>query len=122
MKRTANNKLSESQEQTLFFNWAAYVPELKWAHAVPNGGRRDRIEAAHLKRQGVKAGVSDIFIPVPKGKYHGLYIEMKVKPNKPTDKQKEFLADMESAGYAAVVCYSADEAIGVTKEYLRIRR
>ncbi len=113
------NKLTEAQEQTAYFNWAAYIPELKWAYAIPNGGKRDKIEAAHLKRQGVKAGVSDIFVPLPKGKYHGLYIEMKVKPNKPTDKQKDFLADMAVAGYATAVCYGADDAIRVTKQYLK---
>lgn len=113
------NKLSEAQEQSVYFDWAAYIPELKWAYAIPNGGKRDKIEAAHLKRQGVKAGVSDIFIPCPKGRYHGLYIEMKVKPNKPTQKQKDFLTDMAGSGYATAVCYGADEAIRVTQKYLK---
>ena len=112
-------KTYEAQEQAAYFEWAAYVPQLKWAHAIPNGGRRDKIEAANLKRQGVKAGVSDIFIPVPCGGFHGLYIELKVGKNKPSEKQTEFQKDMLKAGYLTAVCYGAEEAIEVTKKYLK---
>ena len=52
-------------------------PELKLLHHCPNGGKRDRVSAAVLKRQGVKAGVPDLHLPVPKGQYASLYIEMK---------------------------------------------
>lgn len=110
---------SEAQEQKALFEWAEYFPALKWLHAIPNGGRRDKKEAADLKRQGVKAGVSDIFLPLPKGKYHGLYIEMKVKGNKPTEKQTEFLEYAKGAGYAVAVTYSAEEAIKVITMYLK---
>ena len=34
-------------------------PELKLLHHCPNGGKRDRVSAAVLKRQGVKAGVPE---------------------------------------------------------------
>lgn len=117
----AYNRLTplEAQEQEAYFEWAQYIPDLKWAHAIPNGGRRDKIEAANLKRQGVKAGVSDIFIPVPRGKYHGLYIEMKVGKNKPSKEQKEFLCDMQNQGYAVALCYGCEEAIKVTEKYLK---
>lgn len=110
--------MSEAQEQTAYFEWAAYIPELAWAYAIPNGGKRDKREAANLKRQGVKAGVSDIFVPLPRGVYHGLYIEMKVGRNKPTEKQTEFLEYARGQGYAVAVCYGADEAIAVTRRYL----
>ena len=52
-------------------------PELKLLHHCPNGGKRDRVSAAVMKRQGVKAGVPDLHLPVPKGQYASLYIEMK---------------------------------------------
>ena len=110
----------ESQEQAAYFEWAQYIPELKWAHAIPNGGRRDKKEAANLKRQGVKAGVSDIFIPLARGKYHGLYIELKTKTGKPSPEQKEFISDMRRNGYAGVFCYGAEEAIEATKQYLKL--
>lgn len=72
--------MSEAQEQCKLIKWADKCvqmkihPELSMLYAVPNGGRRDKAEAAHLKRQGVRAGVPDLCLAVPKGKYHGLYI------------------------------------------------
>ena len=112
--------LKESQEQAAFFQWAAYHNELRWAHAIPNGGSRNKTEAANLKRQGVKAGVSDIFIPVPKQGKHGLYIEMKRKQGgRISPSQAEFLRDMHERGYATAVCRGCDEAIMVVKEYMR---
>lgn len=73
--------IHESVEQTNLFRWAAYeqgkYPELKLMYHIPNGGSRNRLEAANLKKQGVKSGVPDICLPVARGAYHGLYIEMK---------------------------------------------
>lgn len=49
----------ESAEQEAIFQWAEYslgkYPELKLLHHIANGGKRDALEAASLKRQGVKA-------------------------------------------------------------------
>ena len=97
-------------------------PELEWLHAIPNGGKRDKIEAAHLKAQGVKSGVPDLSLPVPKGDYHGLYIEMKVNKNKPTDNQIKWLSALSSFGYATSVCYSAKEARDKIEKYISIKK
>ncbi len=115
-------KRSEDTEQIQVMNWAHWhtekYPELKWLHHIPNGGSRNRIEAAKLKEMGVKAGVSDLFLPCPKGIYCGMYIEMKYGNNRHTDRQKEFLNDMAENGYFAVTCYSADDAIKAIEEYV----
>lgn len=116
--RTNQIKLSEADEQTMLFNWAAYIPELKWMHHIPNGGSRNPVEAKNLKRQGTKRGVPDVFLPLPKGNYHGLYIEMKAGKNKLTDKQREFLDYANKNGYSAHVCYGHREAIKVIENYL----
>lgn len=110
---------SEAQEQTDLFCWASYFPELEHMFAIPNGGSRHPAEAANLKRQGVKAGVPDIFIPAPKGKYHGAFIEMKVRKNKTTDNQNRWLAYLSSAGYFTAVCYGFEEARKVIEAYLK---
>lgn len=117
---------SEAQEQADLIEWAESCvrlkihPELKLLHAIPNGGSRDIREAKNLKRQGVKAGVPDLCLPVPKGAYHGLYIEMKVGRNKPSAKQKEWLAALAENGYAVCVCYGAAEARKHIEKYLRL--
>ena len=86
--------------------------------AVPNGGSRNKIEAANLKRQGVKAGVPDIFLPLPRNGFHGLFIEMKTKGNKCSEAQNGYIAEMALQGYKVAVCYGADEAINEIKSYL----
>ncbi len=117
-------KRSEDTEQTQVINWAHWhtgkYPELKWLHHIPNGGSRNRLEAAKLKEMGVKAGVSDLFLPCGKGIYHGMYIEMKFGSNRQTDRQKEFLADMALNGYFVVTCYSAEKAIQAIEEYVNL--
>lgn len=113
-------KLSEAEEQKKIFEWASYIPELKWLHCIPNGGSRNIREAVNLKRQGVKKGIADMFLPIPKGKYHGLYIELKVGKNKLSVYQKEFLEYANKVGYLAIVCYGHEEAIKCITEYLKI--
>lgn len=112
-------KIYESQIQRAIFDWAKYKPELKWLFHIPNGGSRNMLEAVHLKQQGVKKGVSDMFLPIPKNNYHGLFIELKAGKNKPSKEQLEFIDYVSKQGYKAVVCYGLDETIKVIEEYLK---
>ena len=116
---------SEDTEQIAVIQWATYqmnvYPELKWLHHCPNGGSRNRNEAVKLKQMGVKAGVSDLCLPYPKGIYCGLYIEMKFGDNRQQASQKEFLKDMAEEGHFVATCYSAEEAIEVIKKYLSLK-
>lgn len=67
-------KRSEATEQERVINWATFYakdfPELALLHHIPNGGSRNQLEAANLKRQGVKAGVPDLCLPVPRNGKH----------------------------------------------------
>ena len=117
-------KRSEDTEQINVVSWAGWnmnrYPELKWLFHVPNGGSRNKQEAVKFKQMGVKAGVSDLCLPYPKGSYCGLFVEMKFGNNRQQDTQKEFLADMAAAGHFVATCYSAEEAIKVIEEYLNL--
>lgn len=106
---------SEAQEQEIVVRYC----ELKGipVYHVPNGGTRNRLEAVALKRQGVRAGVPDLCFPVPKGKYHGMYIEMKFGKNKTTQAQNEWLELLSKNGYMTAVCYGFDEAKAVIDKY-----
>lgn len=72
---------TEAQEQMTLFSWAAMqsgkYPELNLLYHVPNDGSRHKAEAGRLRAEGVKAGVPDLCLPVARGQYHGLYIELK---------------------------------------------
>ena len=113
----------EANEQTALFNWAQLsrckYPELDLLYHIPNGGSRNRLEAANLKRQGVKAGVPDLCLPVARGGFHGLYIEMKAGKNKTTDKQNSWLAALKAQGYCTAVCYNWLEAKELLENYLK---
>lgn len=94
-----------------------------YAHTyhVPNGGQRSKKTAADLKRQGVKAGVSDLVVKLARGGWHGLYIEFKATPphHAATAKsQREWLALAEEEGYCAVLARGLEEARAVLREYM----
>ena len=115
-------KSYECTEQVCLFQWAQYqkgkYPEIELMYHIPNGGSRNKNEAANLKRQGVKAGVPDICLPVARGKCHGLYIELKVGKNKTSDKQDEWIHKLNEQGYCADVCYGWETASRVILKYL----
>lgn len=108
---------NEAYEQIKLFNWVAYArntyPQLDLLYHVPNGGKRNQKEAFNLKRQGVRAGVPDLCLPVARGKFHALYIELKVGKNKATQKQKEWIKRLTKQGNMALVCYGWEEASAV---------
>lgn len=113
------NQPTEAQEQSLVMEWASLNPRLRWLHAIPNGGSRDKREGANLKRQGVKKGVSDLCLPLACRGYHGLYIEMKRKKGGTvSSEQRKFIDDMTANGYYAAVCKGAEEAIKLIKWYI----
>jgi len=113
---------NESDEQQALFQWAKMMqgqyPGLSLLHSIPNGGKRNIREAARLKKEGAKAGVSDIFLPVARGCRHGLYIEMKVKGGKLSPSQEEWIDGVTKQGYLAVVCFGWVEAKDVIEGYL----
>lgn len=113
----------EHQEQVALMHWAAFsmktYPDLCMLYAIPNGGLRTKATAAKLKAEGVKAGVPDLFLSVPRGRYHGLYIEMKAGKNKPTQEQKEWIEQLNAQGYIACWCVGWESAAGLIKTYLQ---
>jgi len=115
----------EAGEQTALFAWArlseAKYPALRLMFAIPNGGSRKggAIEGAHLKAQGVRAGVPDIFLAAPSGSYAGLFIELKAEGGKVQDAQREWIAALSGQGYRAVVCYGFEQARNEVERYLQ---
>lgn len=116
----------EHTEQVVFFNrirtLALNDPRFELAarrtHAIPNGGGRSKREAGRLKAEGVTPGVSDIFVALPAGVFHGLYIEMKSLTGSPSREQRAWLSDSVELGYAGTVCRGADEAFTVWLAYV----
>ena len=112
----------EDNEQITLFRWAQFqsgkYPELDLMFHVPNGGRRDKREAVRFKAMGVKPGVSDIFLPVAQGGYHGLFIEMKAPDGRASAEQKKFINAVREQGYRAEVCFGWEQASQIILDYI----
>lgn len=122
-KRAPRIGPSEHQEQVAVVQWwdaacRGYDLPNFALFAVPNGGARDAITGARLKAEGVRRGALDLILAVPADQFHGLYLEMKVGDNKPTDAQTDFIRHLQKHGYQAGVHWTADSAIAAIKEYL----
>ena len=114
---------TESTEQQCLFRWAGYqkgcFPELTLLYHVPNGGSRNKAEAGRFRAEGVKAGVPDLCLPVARGGYHGLYIELKRKKGgRVSEDQKAWLSALQQQGYFAALCNGWEAAAKVITEYL----
>ena len=113
----------ESQEQQALIYWTNtmryQMPELQLLYAVPNGGVRHKSTAERLKKEGVKAGVPDLCLPVARCGKHGLYIEMKYGKNKQSEKQKQWQKELEAQGYEYALCYGWMAARDTIINYLK---
>jgi len=98
----------EDDLQKACITWFDYqYPKLKnLLFHVPNGGHRNIREAARLKSQGVRPGVSDLILLIPKGEFHGMCIEMKSEKGKVSKLQNEWFMEVDSNGYYCFICHN----------------
>lgn len=121
---------AEHSHQVALFMWAAdqiasgAYPELALMFAIPNGGERNKAVAGRLKAEGVKAGVPDIFLPVPRHGVNGLFIELKrpkaegIRQGSAQDNQSEWIDKLRGQGYGAAVVYGFEAARDMIVQYL----
>lgn len=118
--------MTEAQHQANVIKWSrqphirAQWPELALLFHIPNGGTRDKIEARHLKQQGVKRGVPDLCLPVSRGRYHALYIEMKTETGRATTDQIEWGERLLAQGNMWEICHGWESAVRVLEWYLSL--
>lgn len=115
--------VSEHTEAVIFMRAVAGAvdtwPELRWLAAIPNGGKRARKTAADLKAEGVKRGVPDYLMPVPRGPFVGLAIELKrMDGGRTSPEQKAWLSHLRTAGWMAVVAYGWEAAWRAVQDYM----
>lgn len=125
---------SETGHQRAIFCWSAMAenrqrwPELVWMFAVPNGGFRPKPIAAALKAEGVKTGVPDICLPIKRGVWPCLWIELKrpatpgKRVGKTSEEQDGYIAHMRSQGYAVAVAVGWHQARETLIAYLELPR
>ena len=93
----------------------------KFSHtlfAVPNGGRRDKVTAAKMKAEGVRAGVADLILLKSNAQYGALLIEMKTRTGRQSDAQRQWQRLIQQDCYKYVVCRSLEDFIREVELYL----
>jgi len=119
MKRSLAS--SESSIQQSFIEWVSFqYPKVrKVTFSIPNSGKRTFSYAQRLKREGMTKGAPDLIMCVSNGLHHGMIIEFKKPGGRLTINQDEMLRNLEFNNYKTCVCYSLEEAMDVTNQYLR---
>lgn len=115
---------TESVEQQRLLQWARLAegahPELRLLYHIPNEGKRSKAGGRRMVAEGLRRGVPDLCLPVARGGWHGLYIELKrTKGGRVSEEQAAWLRHLREEGYAAQVCNGWEEAARVLEAYLR---
>lgn len=111
---------TEDQEQKALVQWLD-AKRLLFYH-IPNGGCRSGREASKFKLLGVKSGVPDLCIPIARGGFHALYIELKRKyGGKVSDSQMAWLDALRREGNLAEIAFGCDHAIEIITSYCNIK-
>lgn len=112
----------EDSLQILVMDYIFYKHNAIWDDTYHFAGERrcSPLYGHILKRKGVKAGVADIFICVPRGTFHGLWMELKCGKNKPTESQKSFLSRMTLRGYLCGCLVGFEASIAFLEAYLAL--
>ena len=114
---------TEFEEQCSIFSWAEMkqieIPELRLLNSSLNGVRLSIGAAKKAKKAGLRAGYPDLFLPVSRSGYHGLFIELKrVGGRNPEPNQAMWLSSLSNEGYDCYCCRGAEAAIQTIISYL----
>jgi hypothetical protein len=123
-QRGKESAQTESQIQQSIIEWWHYVSLARCLPgpclmAFPLQGLRTKRNGSRLKAEGMRAGTPDLFLALARGKYHGLWIELKRPGGKLRPSQKAMLDMLDlKCGYAAFACYGQQEAQALIVKYL----
>ncbi|HHL2712704.1 TPA: VRR-NUC domain-containing protein [Yersinia enterocolitica] len=117
------NHQAETEEQAALIEWAdkTVIDGIcigDYLIHIPNEGKRGPKAARDAKRLGLRKGVPDLFLALPRGGYAGLWIEMKVIGGKVTAEQQLWLLRLRNSNYRAEVCEGLDAVKKVLFQYL----
>lgn len=117
---------TEYAEQVAVFRlaqlYARQYPELKYLSGSLNGVRLHIGQAVKAKKAGLVRGYPDLFLPVKRRIYSGLFIELKRRKGSSIQpEQYEWREFLVSQGYEHYFCRGADEAWKAILGYLNIK-
>ena len=83
---------------------------------IPNEGKRHK--NARVLHAGLKAGVPDYFIAMPRGDFAGMFLEIKTTKGKLSNNQKAWIKRFKDQGYCTAVGWGLEDAINKVERYL----
>ena len=110
--------MNETQEQKQLIQWCRTDARFQFLFHIPNESVGGSGWIIRNRQMGVKAGVPDLFYPVPLQGYHGMFIEMKAGKGKTSPEQKKWLIALETMGYKCVVAHGWEEAKKALEDYV----
>lgn len=119
---------TEAQNQAAVFKWSRQPsirkkwPELALLYHIKNETKEGAKQVAIDRSQGVKKGVPDLHLPVARGPYHSLYIEMKTKTGRPSQEQIWWGERLQQQGNQWQVCHGWENAVYAICKYLELGR
>lgn len=115
--------MKESEHQQALIRWATIAkskyPELELLYAIPNGSNTTDKNRIRLVAEGMKKGMPDLVLPVARGHYHALYLELKTKDGKLSKSQKDLHELLKETGNAVMISRSLEQSIQIIKIYLK---
>ena len=145
-KKSKPKTMTEHHEQKAVFDWAfgnltkfytgvkgkykwdrPYIgacikyPELLTMYPVPNAAKRGPAVAMYMKSEGLRSGVPDICLPIKKGNWNSLYVEMKTSKGRLSKEQEWWHKKLMEHNNLVLVERSANEAIKKIEAYLNYK-
>jgi len=115
-----SGELSEFAIQKEIIKWSNSILALrKLVIHIPNEGKRETITGKNLQSIGMIAGVADLFIPIARNGYHGIWIEVKSQKGHLSESQRIFLSRMEQQGYLTATVRSLEQFQDIVNRYLK---
>jgi len=123
--------MSEHNHQVAVVSWfKLQYPDLAdCIIAIPNGSHlagtpKQRAQKMNkMKKEGFKPGASDLFIAVPRGTFHGMWLEMKdigKTKSSVSPAQSDHLITMTNQGYYSRWAAGFDEAKWLASLYMAL--
>lgn len=111
----------EDDLQMSCFKWfCLQYPKLaKYLVHIPNGGKRNKLEAIRFKKMGVQSGPGDFVFFKPNKYYFILMVEMKAGKGKQSEAQKEYQQMITDSGGLYVVCDNIPLFMNTLNEYIK---
>jgi hypothetical protein len=111
---------THEQIQAAIIEWSNLHPICsEYLFHIPNEGKRSLYLGKKLRDQGMRAGVSDLFLSYPSSPFHGYYIEIKTEGDKLSTVQQIWAASVQKVGYKFSIFKDAETCINSIRHYLK---